>query len=61
ATQTGSAPPVVTIFTSAPGAVQTAYERYLGNEIRRAFELYGTPLRVRFRARPREGDVKRRS
>jgi GTP-binding protein len=61
ATQTGTAPPVITIFTSAPNCVQTAYERYLANEFRRAFELNGTPLRVRFRARPRGGnrDVKR--
>jgi GTP-binding protein len=57
ATQTGSAPPVITIFASAPDGVQTAYERYLANEFRRAFHLSGTPLRLRFRARPR--DVKR--
>jgi GTP-binding protein len=54
ATQTGSAPPVITIFTSAPALVQTAYERYLSNEFRRAFSLFGTPLRLRFRPRPRE-------
>jgi len=54
ATQTGSAPPVITIFTSAPALVQTAYERYLSNEFRRAFSLYGTPLRLRFRPRPTE-------
>ena len=59
ATQTGGAPPVITIFTSAPEHVQTAYERYLGNEFRRAFGLFGTPLRIRFRARSREKDVKR--
>ena len=54
ATQTGSAPPVITIFTSAPALVQTAYERYLCNEFRNAFHLYGTPLRLRFRPRPAE-------
>jgi len=54
ATQTGSAPPVITIFTSAPDCVQTAYERYLANQFREAFHLYGTPLRLRFRPRPRE-------
>jgi GTP-binding protein len=56
ATQTGSAPPVITIFTSSPAHVQTAYERYLANEFRKAFGLYGTPLRVRLRARPRAKD-----
>jgi GTP-binding protein len=59
ATQTGSAPPAITIFTSAPECVQTAYERYLANAFRQAFHLHGTPLRLRFRARPR--NVKRLS
>ena len=53
ATQTGTAPPVVTVFANAPHLVQTAYERYLANGFRRAFELYGTPLRVRFRRAPK--------
>lgn len=53
ATQTGTAPPLITIFTSGPDLVQAAYERYLANALRDAFELYGTPLRLRFRARPR--------
>jgi GTPase len=50
-TQTGTAPPNITIFTSAPDLVTTAYERYLANAFRDAFELYGTPLRLRFRPR----------
>ena len=53
ATQTGTAPPLITIFTSGPDLVQAAYERYMANALRDAFELYGTPLRLRFRARPR--------
>ena len=53
ATQTATAPPTITIFTSAPQLVQTAYERYLMHAFRSAFELAGTPLRLRFRARPR--------
>lgn len=53
ATQTGTAPPVITIFTSAPELVQSAYERYLANSFREAFGLHGTPLRLRFRPRPR--------
>jgi GTP-binding protein len=54
ATQTGTAPPNITIFTSAPALVVTAYERYLANTFRSAFGLYGTPLRLRFRPRPGE-------
>ena len=53
ATQTATAPPTVTIFTSAPERMTAAYERYLTNQIRAAFDLQGTPLRLRFRARER--------
>ncbi len=60
ATQTGAAPPSITIFASAPHLVQTAYERYLTNAFRAACELYGTPLRLRFRARPQSGRPPRR-
>jgi GTP-binding protein len=59
ATQTGSAPPEITIFTSAPDHVRASYERYLGNAFRAAFGLQGTPLRLRFRPRPRGKNVKR--
>jgi len=54
ATQTGSAPASFTIFCSHPELVTTAYERYLANAFRDAFDLCGTPFRLRFRARPRE-------
>lgn len=53
ATQTAYGPPTITVFTSDPRAVAAAYERYLGNQIRAAFGLEGTPLRLRFRARER--------
>jgi GTPase len=51
ATQTAYAPPTVTIFASHPQRVAPAYERYLGNQLRAAFGLEGTPLRLLFRAR----------
>lgn len=54
ATQTATAPPTVTIFTSAPEAIHPSYERYLANQIRAAFPLEGTPLRLRFRSRRKE-------
>jgi GTP-binding protein len=53
ATQTATAPPTVTVFCSHPQRVAASYERYLLNQLRAAFPLEGTPLRVRFRARPR--------
>jgi len=59
ATQTAICPPTVTVFTSAPRYVQSGYERYLGNQFRAAFELQGTPLRLRFRARRPERTKRR--
>jgi len=52
ATQTGSAPPIISIVTNRPELVTATYERYLTNAFRAAFQLDGTPLRVRFRPRP---------
>ena len=54
ATQTAYAPPTVTVFCSHPQRVAPAYERYLTNQLRAAFGLEGTPLRLRFRARRKE-------
>lgn len=51
AAQSATAPPTVTIVCSAPQRVAPAYERYLQNRFRAAFELEGTPLRLRFQAR----------
>jgi len=53
ATQTATAPPTITVFCSRPQQIAVSYERYLQNKLRAAFDLEGTPLRVRFRARPR--------
>jgi GTP-binding protein len=51
ATQTGVRPPAFTLFCSEPGAVQPAYIRFLENRLRDAFDLAGTPVRIRLRAR----------
>jgi GTP-binding protein len=56
ATQTATAPPTVTVFCSRPQQIAVSYERYLINKLRAAFDLEGTPLRVRFKARPRRDD-----
>jgi GTP-binding protein len=52
-TQTAYAPPTVTLFCSDPRRVAPAYERYLLNQLRAAFGLEGTPVRLKFRARRR--------
>ncbi len=54
ATQVHAAPPIITIFTSHPNDVPAAYLRYLNNEFRKAFEWYGTPLKINLRARRAE-------
>lgn len=51
AAQTGSAPPEITIFTNTKQPIPPSYERYLRNVFRQRFELFGTPLQLRFRAR----------
>jgi GTP-binding protein len=59
ATQTGVRPPVFTLFCSEPAAVQPAYVRFLENRLRDAFELAGTPVRIRLRARSKRAAVAR--
>jgi len=49
ATQTGTKPPVFTFFANHPRMVDANFERYLENRLREAFDLAGTPIRVKFR------------
>ena len=49
ATQTGSKPPVLSLFCNAPDLVDDNFEHFLENRIREAFNLEGTPLRLKFR------------
>ena len=51
ATQMGTRPPTFVLFCSEPDAVQSSYRRFLENQLREAFELAGTPVRVRLRSR----------
>lgn len=51
AVQTGIRPPTFLFFCTQPKSVQTAYRRYLENQLRDAFGFEGTPIRLRFRAR----------
>ncbi len=55
ATQTGVKPVRVRLFVNDPRVRTPAYEQYLARELRGAFGLEGAPVRLEFRARPREG------
>lgn len=54
AVQTGTKPPVFTLFVNDPGLVHFSYRRYLINRLREAFGFEGTPIRLRFREKRRE-------
>ncbi len=48
-TQTASQPPVFTIFANFPEIIDDSFKRYLENRIRAAFDLTGTPIRLKFK------------
>lgn len=48
-TQTGIQPPQFTFFCNHPELVDPAFERYLENRLRKAFNLEGTPVRLKFK------------
>jgi GTP-binding protein len=50
--QTGIRPPSFTLFLNKAASLPDDYQRYLVNEIRRRFDLPGTPIRLT----PRQGD-----
>ena len=50
-TQVETRPPKIAVYTSSPDGVPAHYERYLENQLRGAFDLEGTPVRLDFRAR----------
>ncbi|MBE6149018.1 MAG: ribosome biogenesis GTPase Der [Firmicutes bacterium] len=47
--QTGSMPPKITFEVNNKKLVHFSYERYLENEIRKAFDLTGTPIILQFK------------
>ncbi len=53
ATQTQVNPPTFVFFVNDPQALHFTYERYLENQLRRAFSFKGTGIRLQFRMRPR--------
>jgi len=50
-TQTAVAPPTFILFTDRPVKLHFSYERFLENQIRRAFGFLGTPIWIKNRAR----------
>ena len=44
-----SSPPTILFFTSRPKDVPEHYKRFLENQLREAFDFFGTPLRIVFR------------
>jgi GTP-binding protein len=61
-TQPKARPPNFVLFCSRADAVPAAYKRYLVNELREAFDLPGTPIRLTLRekANPFAGRKKRK-
>jgi GTP-binding protein len=51
ATQTSVRPPTFVIFCNQPDALKVEYRRFLENRLRERFDLAGTPVRIRLRAR----------
>jgi GTPase len=54
ATQPEINPPTFVFFVNDPELVHFGYERYLENQLRRAFPFPGTAIRLKFRGRPKE-------
>jgi GTP-binding protein len=54
ATQTGVAPPTFALFVNFARGIGPAYQRYVVHQLREAFELLGTPLRLALRGRREE-------
>jgi GTP-binding protein len=50
-TQAAVAPPTFILFTDRPVRLHFSYERFLENQIRRAFGFLGTPIWIKNRAR----------
>ncbi|WP_321972008.1 ribosome biogenesis GTPase Der [Paratractidigestivibacter sp.] len=55
ATQTGTKPPVFSIFCNAPDLADDNFQRFIENRLRAKFDLTGTPIRLKFRNKSGEG------
>lgn len=57
ATQQSTLPPVFILFVNDENLMHFAYERYLENQLRKAFGFTGTPLRMLLRERKKDDKV----
>lgn len=55
-TQAETAPPLFVVQSSDPEQIHFSYQRYVINQIRKAFGFEGVPVKVRYKARRRRGD-----
>jgi GTP-binding protein len=55
-TQAESAPPLFVVMTNEPEHIHFSYQRYLTNQLRKAFGFEGVPLRIVYKRRRRRGD-----
>jgi GTP-binding protein len=53
--QVATEPPTIAVVTNRPDAIQESYRRYLENGFRAAWDLMGSPLRIRFRRKRGKG------
>jgi len=53
-TQVSVAPPTFLIYTNFPEGIHFSYERYLLNQMRKAFGFTGVPIRLQFRKKRKE-------
>jgi GTP-binding protein len=57
--QTGTAPPAFVLFTNVATELHFSYERFLINQVRKAFGFEGTPVRLTVRRRTRKAGAGR--
>lgn len=56
-TQIGVCPPTFALFVNDENLMHFAYQRYLENQLRKAFDFSGTPVRFALRQRTKEGNT----
>jgi GTP-binding protein len=54
ATQASANPPTFVVFVNEPKLMENAYRRYILNYLRKAFNLYGTPIKLTVRGKAEE-------
>jgi GTP-binding protein len=55
-TQAETAPPVFVVMTNEPEHIHFSYQRYVANQLRKAFGFEGVPIKVVYKKRRRRGD-----